>query len=327
MTEVEPAAGQELLALLRYAAAADAGSEHPLASAIVEAARERGIALADASAFEAIPGHGVRATVEGRPVLVGAERLMVREGIDIGACALAGKALAARGRTLVYLAVDGVIWGVFGVADPLSPNWVAVIVALRARGLRVAMVTGDAVRQRAGAGTPGGYRRRRGAGAARGKAQSVRRLQEQGRKVAFVGDGINDAPALAQADVGIAVASGTQVAIEAADVTLTRAADLGALLSAVTIARRTMHTIRVNLFWAFFYNALLIPLAAGVFYPAWRLSLNPMFAGLAMGLSSVFVVSNSLRLRRVGAQPAPASAAPAPPPAAPALSGLTRGIE
>jgi len=170
--------------------------------------------------------------------------------------------------------------------------------ALKARGLRVGMITGDSARTAQAIARQAGLDDVTAEVLPSGKAEAVQRLQAAGRRVAFVGDGINDAPALAQAEVGVAVATGTDIAIEAADVTLTRG-DLGGLLNALEVARRTMRTIRANLFWAFIYNILLIPLAAGAFYPAWGLTLNPMLAGLAMGLSSVFVLTNSLRLRRV----------------------------
>jgi len=323
--EIEPAAGRELLAVLRYTAAADAGSEHPLAAAIVAAAQARGIALPPAAAFEAIPGHGVRATVDGRQVLVGAARLMVREGIDIAPCAVPGRALAARGHTLIYLAVDGVLWGVLGVADPLRPSCAAAIAALRSRGLQVAMVTGDTEQTARAVGRQAGIEDIEAQVLPAGKAQAVRRRQAAGQRIAFVGDGINDAPALAQADVGIAVASGTEIAIEAADITLTRG-ELGALLSAFEVATRTMRIIRANLFWAFFYNVLLIPLAAGVFYPLWHIGMNPMFAGLAMGLSSVFVLTNSLRLRRVRAPALLPEAAPRSGEAAAVPVGLRAAV-
>jgi Cu+-exporting ATPase len=215
--------------------------------------------------------------------------------------------LAEQGCTPVWVGVDGLAWGVIGVADPLKDGVAAAIGALRARGLQVAMITGDIESSARVLARQAGIDDVEAQVLPAQKALAVRRRQGQGHKVAFVGDGINDAPALAQADVGIAIASGTEIAIEAADVTLTRAADLGSLLSALLVAQRTMHIIRVNLFWAFFYNALLIPLAAGVFVPRWGISLNPMLAGLAMGLSSVFVVTNSLRLRGVRA---PAAAGP-----------------
>jgi Cu+-exporting ATPase len=296
--EIEAAPGRDATELLRLAAGADAGSEHPVAAAIVAAAQARGLALPPAQAFEAIPGHGVRARIEDRQVLVGTARLLEGEGIDAAPGAGAEAALAALGRTAIHVAVDGASWGVIGVADPLKENAAAAVAALRARGLAVAMITGDAQAAARVVGRAAGIDDIEAQVLPAGKAEAIVRRQGAGRKVAFVGDGINDAPALAQADVGIAVASGTEIAIEAADITLTRG-DLGALVNAFEIAGRTLATIRANLFWAFFYNALLIPVATGVFYPFWRISMNPMFAGLAMGLSSVFVITNSLRLRRV----------------------------
>jgi len=187
---------------------------------------------------------------------------------------------------------------VLGIADPLRATAAAAVAALRARGLRVAMVTGDSEATARQIGRLIDIADIQAQVLPAAKADAVRRRQASGQTVAFVGDGINDAPALAQADVGIAVATGTEIAIEAADITLTRG-DPGALLSAFEVATRTMRTIRANLFWAFFYNVLLIPLASGVFYPLWHIGMNPMFAGLAMGLSSIFVVTNSLRLRTV----------------------------
>ncbi|MCL4798935.1 MAG: heavy metal translocating P-type ATPase [Burkholderiales bacterium] len=301
LTDLEPAPGRDAAEVLRFAAGADSGSEHPLAAAIVAAARARGVEFPQAARFEAIPGYGVKATVDGHAVLLGAERLLAREGIAADALAERAAALAERARTPIYLAVDGAAWGVLGVADPLKPESAAVIEALKARGLRIGMITGDSARTAQAIARQAGVDDVAAEVLPSGKAEAVRRMQLEGRKVAFVGDGINDAPALAQAEVGVAVATGTDIAIEAADVTLTRG-DLAGLLNALEVARRTMRTIRGNLFWAFVYNIALIPLAAGVFYPAWGLTLNPMLAGLAMGLSSVFVVTNSLRLRRVRAQ-------------------------
>jgi len=298
LTDIEAAPGRAAAEVLRLAAGADAGSEHPLAAAILAAARERGIEPVRAERFEAIPGYGVKARVEGRAVLLGAERLLAREGVSGEALAAQAAALAERARTPIWLAVDGAAWGVLGVADPLKPESAAVVAALKARGLRVGMITGDSARTAQAIARQAGLDEVAAEVLPSGKAEAVQRLQAEGRRVAFVGDGINDAPALAQAEVGVAVATGTDIAIEAADVTLTRG-DLGGLLNALEVARRTMRTIRANLFWAFIYNILLIPLAAGVFYPAWGLTLNPMLAGLAMGLSSVFVITNSLRLRRV----------------------------
>jgi len=298
LTDIETAPGCEPSAVLRFAAGADAGSEHPLAAALLAAAGERDIRVPKPERFEAIPGYGVRATVEGHTVLLGAERLLAREGVAGEALAAQAAGLAGRARTPIWLAVDGAAWGVLGVADPLKPESAAVVATLKARGLRVGMITGDSARTAQAIARQAGLDHVEAEVLPSGKAEAVRRLQAEGHKVAFVGDGINDAPALAQAEVGVAVATGTDIAIEAADVTLTRG-DLSGLLNAFEVARRTMRTIRANLFWAFIYNILLIPLAAGAFYPAWGLTLNPMLAGLAMGLSSVFVVTNSLRLRRV----------------------------
>jgi P-type Cu+ transporter len=309
LTDVEAAPGHSAQELLRLAAAAEAGSEHPLGAAILAAARERGVAVPKADRFEAIPGYGVKATVEGRSVLLGAERLLAREGVASDAFAAQAAALAERARTPVWLAVDGVVWGGLGVADPLKPEAASVVVALKARGLRVGMISGDSARTAQAIARQAGLDDVEAEVLPAGKAEAVQRLQAAGRRVAFVGDGINDAPALAQAEVGVAVATGTDIAIEAADVTLTRG-DLGGLLNAFEVARRTMRTIRGNLFWAFVYNILLIPLAAGLLYPRWGIALNPMLAGLAMGLSSVFVVTNSLRLRRVAPAGGPPAAGP-----------------
>jgi P-type Cu+ transporter len=312
LTDIEPAPGRDASDVLRYAAGVESGSEHPLARAILAAAQSRAIAPLLAERFEAIPGYGVKATIAGRTVLLGAERLLARERIDPGVMAGRAGTLAVRGRTPIYLAVDGVPWCVFGVADPLKPESVSVVAELKRRGLRVAMITGDSARTAQAIAHQAGVDDVEAEVLPSGKAETVQRLQREGRRIAFVGDGINDAPALAQAEVGVAVATGTDIAIEAADVTLTRG-DLDGVLNALEVARRTMRTIRGNLFWAFVYNILLIPLAAGVFYPAWGVALNPMVAGLAMGLSSVFVLTNSLRLRRVRAQggpPAPGAGDP-----------------
>ncbi len=298
VTDIEPAAGCDAAAVLRYAASVEAGSEHPLASAIIAATQARGLETPAAEAFKAIPGYGVKGRVDGHTVLLGAQRLLDRDRVDAGELVDKAATLSSRGKTPVYLALDGKAWGVLGIADALKPESAAVVAALRGMGLRVAMITGDSGRTAQAIAQQAGMDDYEAEVLPSGKAESVKRLQQGARRIAFVGDGINDAPALAQAEVGIAVATGTDIAIEAADVTLTRG-DLHGLVSALQVARRTMRTIRANLFWAFIYNILLIPLAAGVLYPAWGIHLNPMLAGLAMGLSSVFVVTNSLRLRRL----------------------------
>jgi len=301
---VRPLAGRDGPTMLRLGAAADAGSEHPLAAALLAAARRDGAVLPAADDFNAMPGRGVRARVGGQQLLVGTLRLLVEERCTGAESVEAGQLqaeLAGRGETPVWIAVDGAAWGAVGVADPLKDGVPGLVAALRARGLQVALVTGDIEATARAVARAAGIDDVEAQVLPGQKAQSVRRRQQQGRKVAIVGDGINDAPALAQADVGIAVASGTEIAIAAADVTLTRSADLGTLLSAFEIARRTLRIVRENLFWAFFYNVLLIPLAAGVFVPIWGIRLDPMLAALAMALSSVCVVGNSLRLRHVRA--------------------------
>jgi Cu+-exporting ATPase len=297
LTDVAVADGDEN-ALLRLAAAVETGSEHPLATAIVAAARERSLDLPPIGGFRAHPGFGVSAQVGDHTVRVGAKRYMARESIDTAAFDEIAAHHASDGKTPVFLAVGDAAKAVLAVADPLKPEAAAMVAALRARNIRVAMITGDdpdtarAVAREAGIGEVLAET------LPEDKAKAVETLQAETRKVAFVGDGINDAPALAQADVGIAVGTGTDIAIEAADVTLGRD-DLAAVITALDIARRTLSTIRGNLFWAFIYNILLIPIATGLFYAPFGLHLNPMAAGLAMGLSSLFVVGNSLRLRRL----------------------------
>jgi Cu+-exporting ATPase len=303
VVEVLPVPGRDGAQMLRLAAAADAPSEHPLAAALSEAAATRGLEAAAASQFEALPGKGASAQVLGRAVLVGTLRLLEERavaGLDAAAAEGIAERLADRGCTPVWVAVDGRAWGAIGVADPLKDGVPEAVEQLRAQGLQVAMITGDDESSARRQARLAGIDDVQAQVLPPQKAQAVRSRQRAGRRVAFVGDGINDAPALAQADVGIAMASGADIALEAADVTLTRSADLRGLLAALAVARRTMRTVRENLFWAFVYNVLLIPLAAGVFYPAWGLRLHPMFAGLAMGMSSVFVLGNSLRLKRAG---------------------------
>jgi len=297
LTDLEALVG-ELAAALHLAAAVEAGSEHPLATAIVAAAEATGQALAEARNFRALPGYGAEARVDGQRVLVGADRLMQREGVDIGPLTEQAGALAGEGKTPIYLAVDGQPRALLAVADPVKPEAPSVVGALRERGMRVVMLTGDSRRTAEAVARLCGIEEVQAEILPDAKAAAVAALQAQGRKLAFVGDGINDAPALAQAEVGIAVGSGTDIAIEAADVTLSRD-DLGGVVTALEAARHTLHTIRGNLFWAFFYNAALIPLAAGIFYPLLGWHLDPMAAGAAMGLSSLFVVTNSLRLRRL----------------------------
>jgi Cu+-exporting ATPase len=276
-------------ALLRLTAAAEASSEHPLARAIERAARpDQDGPLPPATGFEAVPGHGVRATVEGRRVEVGAARFMAQLGLDPGDLQDQAGALAARGRTPVFIAVDGRVAGLLGVADPLRAGSVDAVRTLQDQGNEVAMITGDARATAQAVAAEVGIGRVLAEVLPEGKADAV-------AEVAFVGDGINDAPALARADVGVAIGTGTDVAVETADVIL-MSGDLRGVPNAVALSRATVQNIRVNLFWAFAYNVLLIPVAAGVL-AGWNITLSPVLAAAAMGLSSVFVLSNALRLR------------------------------
>ncbi len=297
LTDLKPAAGFEANDVLALVASAERSSEHPVARALVEAAEERNITLADAADFEAVPGYGVQATVEGRVVQVGAARFMDRLGIDASPFAEAAAQLASDGKTPLYAAIENQLAAVIAVADPIRPTTRAAIGALHELGLRVAMITGDA------RGTAEAVARQVGIDTVHaevlpdGKAEAIRTLQKDGQRVAFVGDGINDAPALAQADVGVAIGTGTDVAIETADVVL-MSGDLQGVPNALALSKAVMRNIRQNLFWAFAYNAALIPVAAGVLYPVTGQLISPILAAGAMGLSSVFVLTNALRLRR-----------------------------
>ena len=291
------AAGLPADEVLRLAAGLERGSEHPLARAIVAHAESRGLALPAPAHFEARAGLGAAGEVEGRKVLVGTGRLLEREGIDAGALGGWADAAAGRGATPVLVAIDGRVAGALALGDRLKPTSPAAVARLHRLGMKVAMLTGD---RRGVAET---IAREAGIDAVEaevlpaGKVDAVRRLQDEGRRVAMVGDGVNDAPALVQADVGLALGAGADVAAEAADVTLLRD-DLHAVADALGLARRAMRTMRQNLFWAFVYNVVGIPVAAGVLYPATGVLLSPILASAAMAASSVSVVSNSLRLRR-----------------------------
>jgi P-type Cu+ transporter len=296
VTDVETVRGVEASELLALVAAVEANSEHPVAAAIVTSARERGVREAVAEGFEAVPGFGVTARVEGRDVHVGAGRYMRRLGIDVAGLAATVADLSDAGKTAMYVALDGRAAGVVAVADAIKPSTPAAISALHALGLRVAMVTGDDERTARAIAARLGIDEVLAEVLPDGKAEAVRALQAEGRKVAFVGDGINDAPALAQADVGLAIGTGTDVAIESADVVL-MSGDLRNVPNAIALSKATLRNIKQNLFWAFAYNVSLIPVAAGVLYPFSGILLAPVFAAAAMGLSSVFVLSNALRLR------------------------------
>ncbi len=282
--------------VLRLAAAAERGSEHPLGEAIVTRARESGITVPEPDDFDSVPGHGIVAQVEKRTVIAGNPALLTQRGVAQDGAAERAATLAQEGKTPMYVAVDGKVAGVIAVADTLKPNAPDVVRALKRLGLDVVMMTGDNRVTAEAIALQAGVDRVLAEVRPGEKAAEIRRLQADGRTVAMVGDGINDAPALAQADVGIAIGAGTDVAIESADIVLV-GSELRGVLTAIGVSRQTVRTIRQNLFWAFIYNVVLIPVAAGVLYPFIGVLLNPMFAALAMALSSVTVVSNSLRLR------------------------------
>ena len=283
--------------VLALAAAAETPSEHPVAQAIVRAAQARGLLLATATDFASVTGLGISANVDGHDVRVGADRLMRRCGVDMTQAPVA-TALAARGASPLYLAIDGKLAAVFGVSDPIKPGTPSAIAALHDMGLTVAMITGDNAATARAIGDSLGIDHVVAEVMPDGKVTALQALRDAQGAVAFVGDGINDAPALARADVGLAVGTGTDVAIETADVVL-MSGDLRAVVDALAISHATMRNIRQNLFWAFAYNVALIPVAAGVLYPLNGTLLSPALAAGAMALSSVFVLSNALRLRRV----------------------------
>ena len=298
----EAASGWDVAEVLRLAASAEQGSEHPIARALEQAAE----GLVQPEEVEAIAGHGLRATVDGHHLLVGAKRLMVREGVAMAGLEAVHDEIAAAGQTPVVVAVDGQVAGVFAVADRVKPGARAAVAALHAQDIRVAMITGDTQATARAIAAELGIDHVEAEVLPEGKLAAVKALRERFGAVAFVGDGINDAPALAEAEVGIAIGTGTDVAIESADVVLV-SGDVAGVVEAFHVSRAVLRNIRQNLFWAFGYNVALIPVAAGVLYPAFGLLLSPMLAAGAMALSSVFVLTNALRLRRLS--PAMRSAA------------------
>jgi len=297
VTDVFASEGFDEDELLRLAASVERASEHPLGESIVRHAEERGLALARAENFDTVAGQGVEADVEGRRVTVGNLKLVSARGVIVDGLVGRAASLAGEAKTPVYVAVEGHAAGLLGIADRVKTESAGAIASLKALGLEVVMLTGDDRRTAEAVAREVGVERVLAEVLPEGKADALRRLQSEGKRVAMVGDGINDAPALAQADVGIAMGTGTDVAIEAADVTLVRGS-LRGVVTAFALSRATMRVIKQNLFWAFAYNALGIPLAAGVLYPLTGWTLTPVFASAAMALSSVSVVTNSLRLRR-----------------------------
>ncbi|WP_137700795.1 heavy metal translocating P-type ATPase [Marimonas lutisalis] len=298
LTDLVPASDYDRFGILRTAGAVEAQSEHPIARAIAATARAECGALPDAQGFRSQTGFGVRATVEGREVLIGADRMMARQKIDLGPLADTAAGLARDGKTPLYIAIGGQIAAALAVSDPLKPTTRAAIAALHDMGLKTAMITGDNQATADAIARETGIDHVVAEVLPRGKVKALDALRDAGGKLAFIGDGINDAPALAAADIGIAIGTGTDVAIESADVVL-MSGDLQGVVNAFHVSARTMRNIRQNLFWAFAYNTALIPVAAGLFYPALGWQLSPMLGAGAMALSSVFVLSNALRLRRV----------------------------
>ena len=284
--------------VLRLAASLERGSEHPLAAAVMAGAAARGLALAEATGFEAVPGLGVRASVEGRPALLGTPAFLAEQGVDAGPLAAAAEQARAEGATAMFLAVEGRLAGLLTAADPIKPGAAEALAALRAEGLEVVMVTGDARTTALAVAAKLGITQVEAEVRPADKAAVVKRHQARGLTVAMAGDGINDAPALAAADVGIAMGTGADVAIESAGLTLVKG-DLAGIVRARRLSRATMRNIRQNLFWAFAYNAAGVPLAAGLLYPLTGLVLSPMIASAAMSFSSVTVIGNALRLRSV----------------------------
>jgi Cu+-exporting ATPase len=313
VTDVVPTNRSSENELLRLAASAERGSEHPLGEAIVREAQTRGLDLEPVSDFNAIPGQGVQARVNGYSVLLGNLALMRASSIELNGLHETAQRLAREGKTPMFLSADGSALGIIAVADTLKAKSVEAVSALQSMGLEVVMLTGDNAQTAQAIAQQLGVDRVEAEVLPQDKVEVVRQLQAEGKVVAMVGDGINDAPALVQADVGMAMGTGTDVAMESADITLMRS-DVTAVVTALELSRQTIRTIKQNLFWAFFYNVLLIPVAAGALYPVFQALggvpaslefffgqqgfLNPVLAALAMAFSSVTVVTNSLRLKK-----------------------------
>lgn len=297
VTDVIVSEGFTTQEVLFLAASAEKGSEHPLGEAIVKRAKEENLSLIDPKNFQAIAGRGIEAMIDSQKVLLGNLRLMEERGISLNGWVGKAEELSGRGETPMYLAVDGKVAGLIGVSDTLKENSKEAIENLHRIGLEVVMLTGDHERTARAIASQIGIDRVLAGVLPERKAEEVKRLQSEGKRVGMVGDGINDAPALAQADVGIAIGTGTDVAMESSDITLI-GGDLRGVVTAIALSKATIRNIKQNLFWAFAYNTILIPVAAGALFPFFGVLLNPIFAAGAMAFSSVTVVSNALRLRR-----------------------------
>jgi Cu+-exporting ATPase len=297
VTDILTAGGRKAAELLRLAASAEQGSEHPLGQAIVARAQDKGLQLTPAASFVSITGLGIEAQIDGQSVLAGNRKLMEERHISLAALAAEAGRLADEGKTPMYIASDGRLAGIVAVADVMKRSSKAAIESLRKMGIEVVMITGDNKKTAAAIAGQAGISRVLAEVLPQDKSREIKKLQDEGRKVAMVGDGVNDAPALAQADVGIAIGSGTDVAMESADIVLMRS-DLMDVPTAILLSKRTIRNIKQNLFWAFGYNIIGIPIAAGVLYLFGGPLLNPIFAAAAMSLSSVSVLTNALRLKR-----------------------------
>jgi Cu+-exporting ATPase len=296
LTDVVPVGDVDADELLRLVASAERSSEHPLGESIVRGAEEKGLELAEPGEFESVTGMGIRVSVEGKRLLVGSRRLLDDAGLDTAILEKEAERLAVEGKTSIFVAIDGTPAGVVAVADTVKEDSAIAIATLRSLGLEVVMITGDNRHTAEAIARQVGIERVLAEVLPQDKALEVRRLQGENKLVGMVGDGINDAPALAQADVGIAIGTGTDVAIEASDITLI-SGELKGVATAITLSRATMRNIRQNLTFAFVYNTIGIPVAAGVLYPPFGILLSPMIAAAAMAMSSLSVVSNANRLR------------------------------
>ncbi|HEY8794580.1 MAG TPA: heavy metal translocating P-type ATPase, partial [Gemmatimonadaceae bacterium] len=294
---VAPGAGRDADELLRLVASLESQSAHPIAEAIVGHARSRGLARESIQSIELIVGRGVTGVAGGTALAIGNAELMAEWSVSTAPLEDRARALAGEGKTVVFVAADGALAGLLAIADPIRRSSRDAVARLRSMGLVVVMLTGDDSRTAQSVARDAGIDRVVAGVLPEGKVAEIARLQREGAVVAMVGDGINDAPALAQADVGMAIGGGTAIAADAADVVLMRA-DLATVAQAIALSRRTMRTMRQNLFWAFVYNVIGIPVAAGALYPAFGILLTPVLASAAMAFSSVSVVTNSLRLKR-----------------------------
>jgi len=298
LTDIEVREGYAEIEVLQLIASVETLSEHPIAKALAAAAWERGLGVLPVTDFKTNPGFGIEGSVNGRKVLVGADRAFEKAGIDIGRFVEKAAALGDQGKSPLYAAIDGSLAAVIAVSDPIKETTPAAISALHALGLKVAMITGDNKRTADAIARQLGIDEVVAEVLPEGKVEAVKNLRTGGRKVAFIGDGINDAPALTEADVGLAVGTGTDIAIESADVVL-MSGDLNGVPKAIALSKATIRNIKQNLFWAFAYNVSLIPIAAGILYPVNGTLMSPIFAAAAMAMSSVFVLGNALRLRSI----------------------------